>query len=71
MQKYKITNAEIQKLQMQKYRRTNAEIRKDKKYLGDRKLEPRNPVFSSFWCELHKEGESLPDQRNTDEVLIV
>ena len=64
MQKYKITNTEIQK-----YRRTNAEIQKDKKYLGDWKLEPRNPVFSSFRCELHKEGESLPDQRITDEVV--
>ena len=68
MQNYKCRNKEEQ---MKKYRRTNAEIQKDKKYLGDWKLKPRNPVFSSFRCELHKEGESLPDQRNAGEVLIM
>ena len=68
MQNYKCRNKEEQ---MKKYRRTNAEIQKDKKYLGDWKLEPGNPVFSSFRCELHKEGESLSDQRNADEVRIM
>ena len=39
----------------------------EKGYLGDWKLKPCNPVFSSFWCELHKEWEPLPDEGNTDE----
>ena len=51
------------------HKNKNTRIGKVQMYLSDRELKPCNPVFSSFRCELYKEGKSLPDER--DAVVIV